>query len=55
MFEVASLDSAAHSVSFATTESYGWKHPKVAICIKTDGILHLKCDEFVFKMMEFCI
>ena len=28
MFELASLDASAHSVEFATAESYGWTHPK---------------------------
>ena len=28
MFEVDSIDKAAHSVKFATAESYGWTHPK---------------------------
>ena len=28
MFEVASSDPAAHSVTFATDEHYGWTHPK---------------------------
>jgi hypothetical protein len=28
MFEVATMDKADHSVTFATAESYGWTHPK---------------------------
>eukprot|EP01043_Picozoa_sp_COSAG02_P030000 COSAG02_NODE_1894_length_10475_cov_10.204125_12_plen_67_part_00 len=28
MFEVGTIDATANSVKFATTESYGWTHPK---------------------------